>query len=152
MVLVWSNYHVKIITGDESWVQYFSSKSRPIKEWRQSSPPDVKNFKTSPPPGNVTCVLLTLLEKYLKHAEIHPSFFSKVSLKSVYIAGGQVYYIDSLREQEICGHTKHFLHITFRRFLSPQFPSPNGSYQKSLIWYWLLKVWACATRYESHKV
>lgn len=39
------------MTGDESWVQYFASKSRPSKDWRQSSPPDVKIFKTSPPPG-----------------------------------------------------------------------------------------------------
>ncbi|KAG8316207.1 hypothetical protein J6590_057404 [Homalodisca vitripennis] len=41
-------------TGDESWVQYFASKSRPSKDWRQSSPPDVKIFKTSPPPGDLT--------------------------------------------------------------------------------------------------
>lgn len=151
MVLVWSNYHVKIITGDESWVQYFSSKSRPIKEWRQSSPPDVKNFKTSPPPGNVTCVLLTLLEKYLKHAEIHPSFFKNVPKICIHCWWASLLYWQLTWARNLWTY-KTFLHIAFRRFLSPQFPSPNGSYQKSLIWYWLLKVWACATWYKSHKV
>ena len=55
----------RIVTGDETWVHFHQpEKKRASKEWRHSSSPKPKRFRTEPSAGKV---LLTLLGRKRRH-------------------------------------------------------------------------------------
>jgi hypothetical protein len=59
-----------VISGDETWIHYHIPETkRAIVEWRHSSSPKPKNFRTQPPAGKVMLILfwdqkVVILEHY----------------------------------------------------------------------------------------